>query len=63
MFGVLKIMYLIQGFKVGDRVTWYNLGTFKSGVIRSLKDNKVCLVETDNSEIIEKKYDDLTKVN
>jgi hypothetical protein len=51
-----------RGFKIGDKVTWKVVGNYKSGVIKSLKDDKSCLIETDNGEIVEKKYDDISKI-
>lgn len=50
-----------RGFKVGDKVTWKTKGTFKMGTIKSLKDDKICLIETENGDIIEKKYDEISK--
>ena len=50
-----------RGFKVGDQVTWKAMGSFKTGTITSLKDDKTCLIETENGNIIEKKYDDISK--
>lgn len=50
-----------RGFKVGDKVTWKVMGNFKTGTIKSLKDDKTCLVETESGDIIEKKYDDISK--
>lgn len=51
-----------RGFKVGDKVTWKAMGNFKTGTIKSLKDDKTCLIETENGDIVEKKYDDISKV-
>jgi hypothetical protein len=50
-----------RGFKVGDKVTWKVMGNFKTGTISSLKNDKTCLIKTDNGDIIEKSYDDITK--
>ncbi|MDO9253957.1 MAG: hypothetical protein Q7U54_00490 [Bacteroidales bacterium] len=50
-----------RGFKVGDKVTWKVMSNFKTGTIMSLKDDMTCLVETKNGDIIEKKYDDISK--
>jgi len=50
-----------RGFKIGDKVTWKNLGNFKTGIIKSLKNDKTCLIETDNGVILEKKYDEISK--
>jgi len=50
-----------RGFAVGDNVTWKSLGVFKTGKIKSLKDDVSCLIETETGEVIEKKYDDITK--
>lgn len=59
-----KTNLAFRGFKVGDKVTWKTLGgTFKSGTIISLKNDQVCLIETENGETVEKKYDDISKGN
>lgn len=50
-----------RGFKVGDKVTWKAKGNFITGTIKSLKDDKTCLVENESGDIIEKKYDEITK--
>ena len=50
-----------RGFKVGDKVTWKGMGGFKTGNIKSLRDDKTCLVETENGKTLEKKYDDISK--
>lgn len=50
-----------RGFKVGDKVTWKVFGVFKSGVIKSLKDDKTCLIDAENGNVVEKKYDDISK--
>lgn len=57
----IKSNIAYRGFKVGDKVTWKGPGKFKSGVIKSLKDNKTCLVENEKGKIIEKKYDEISK--
>ncbi len=51
-----------RGFQTGDKVSWGNkLTGFKSGTIKSLKDDKTCLVETEDGRTVEKKYDELSK--
>jgi hypothetical protein len=51
-----------RGFKVGDRVMWKaGIGKYKSGVITSLKDDRTCLVETEDGAVYEKKYVDISK--
>ena len=51
-----------RGFKTGDKVSWGNkLTGFKSGTIKSLKDDKTCLVEIEGGRTVEKKYDELSK--
>lgn len=54
-----------RGFKAGDKVTWKIFENFKtdykSGTIKSLKDDKTCLIEDENGQVIEKKYDDISK--
>ena len=51
-----------RGFKAGDKVNWGNkISGFKSGTIKSIKDDKTCLVETEDGKVIEKKYDDISK--
>jgi len=54
-----------RGFEVGDEVTWKVIENFKSlyktGLIRSLKDDKTCLIEDENGQVVEKKYDEITK--
>lgn len=53
-----------RGFKVGDQVTWKVLGSFRTGIITSLKNDKTCLVQEDNTgETVEKKYDGITKIS
>jgi hypothetical protein len=54
---------MFKGFKVGDKVTWRESRAYKTGVITSLKDDRTCLIKLDNNEVIEKKYDDITKSN
>ncbi|MBE7443424.1 MAG: hypothetical protein HS119_13335 [Flavobacteriales bacterium] len=52
----------VNGFRVGDKVTWKKAGTYKTGKIIALKD-KVCLVEQDeNQKTIEMDYYNLTKI-
>jgi hypothetical protein len=61
----------INGFRVGDRVTWKSKSLlskvgasnkFPSGIIKALKDEKTCYVQLDDSEkIIEISYDELAK--
>ena len=51
-----------RGFQTGDKVSWGNkLTGFKSGTIKSLKDDKTCLVEIEGGRTVEKKYDELSK--
>lgn len=50
-----------RGFKVGTKVTWETISGFKSGVIKSLKDDLTCLIQTEDGNIIEKKYDSISK--
>ena len=51
-----------RGFKVGDKVNWGNKMTgFKSGTIKSIKDDETCLIETEDGKIVEKKYDAISK--
>ncbi len=52
-----------RGFKVGDTVTWKSSisGKWKTGVIKSLKDDYSCLIELESGKIIEKKYDNISK--
>lgn len=56
-----------RGFKAGDKVTWkININfknEFHSGIIKSLKDDKTCLIEDENGQVVEKKYDEITKAN
>ncbi|MDR2790567.1 MAG: hypothetical protein LBB59_06295 [Campylobacteraceae bacterium] len=60
-----------RGFKVGDRVIWdeKDVGLFsatvsrKDGVIKSLKDDKTCLIQQKNGVIVEKNYDEITKID
>lgn len=52
-----------RGFKSGDKVTWKVNGSYKSGVIKSLTDDKSCLVETDSGNVVEKRYDKISKAN
>lgn len=58
----IKKEVAFRGFKVGDKVTWKVLGKFKEGIITSLKDDKTCLVKTDDGQVIEKKYDSISKI-
>lgn len=51
-----------RGFKVGDTVAWKKMGKYMTGTIQSLKDDKTCLIETENGSITEVKYDDISKV-
>ncbi len=57
-----KSNFAYRGFKIGDKVTWKAKGDFKIGIIKTLKDDKTCLIEEENSEITEKKYDEISKV-
>lgn len=51
-----------RGFKAGDKVNWGNKITgFKTGTIKSIKDDKTCLVEIEGGRTVEKKYDELSK--
>lgn len=50
-----------RGFRLGDKVTWKVVGGFKSGTIKALKDDKTCLIEAESGEMVEKKYDDISK--
>jgi hypothetical protein len=60
-----------RGLKVGDRVIWdeKDVGLFsvtvsrKDGVIKSLKDDKTCLIQQKNGVIVEKSYDEITKMD
>lgn len=49
-----------RGFKVGDKVMWKVMGVFKEGVIRSLKNDKTCYIETEGGTTVEKKYDEIS---
>lgn len=52
----------VNGFKIGDKVTWKKSGSYKTGKIIALKD-KVCLVEQDeNQKTVEMDYYNLTKI-
>jgi hypothetical protein len=57
----VKSNITFRGFRVGDKVIWKVTGSFKTGTIKSLKDDKTCLIETENGDIVEKKYDDISK--
>lgn len=57
----IKDNIAFRGFKIGDKVTWKILSGYKTGTIKSLKDDQTCLIETENGSVIEKKYDDITK--
>ncbi len=51
-----------RGFRVGDQVVWKSVtGVVKMGVVKSLKDDKTCFVETEDGTRVEKKYDDISK--
>jgi hypothetical protein len=50
-----------RGFKVGSKVTWETITGFKTGIIKSLKDDLTCLIELEDGSIIEKKYDSISK--
>lgn len=50
-----------RGFKVGDNVVWKSMGDVKKGKIKSLKDDKTYFIETENGNVIEKKYDQISK--
>ncbi len=69
VFGI-KANTSYRGFKIGDKVTWKEKGLkntvksttgFVTGIITSLKDDKICLVKNNAGETIEKKYDDISK--
>lgn len=57
----VKTNIAYRGFKVGDKVVWKVMGDVKTGTIKSLKDDKTCFVETESGNIVEKKYDDISK--
>ena len=50
-----------RGLKVGDKVTWKAGGKFRTGVVNSLRDDKTCLIKNEDGDIIEKKYEDVSK--
>ena len=57
-----------RGFKVGDKVTWkvssFSKNKYLTGVLKSLKNNKTCLITEDESgEIIELIYDKISKID
>ncbi len=53
----------IKGFKVGDRVTWKSRKKYLNGVITSLKNDKICLIKVDDSDVVkELSYDDISKL-
>lgn len=52
----------VNGFKVGDKVTWKELGSYKTGKVIAVK-GKVCLIEQDkNKKTVDMDYHNLTKV-
>lgn len=57
----IKTNVAYRGFKVGDKVTWKAKGNFVTGTIKSLKDDMTCLVENEAGDIVEKKYDEISK--
>lgn len=60
--GNQKLEIAVNGFKVGDKVTWKKAGLYKTGEIIALKD-KLCLVKQDeNQKTVEMDYYNLTKV-
>jgi hypothetical protein len=61
MFGEKPAKLRTKRFKVGEQVIWKSAGSYKKGIITSLKDDKVCLIKTESGDIIEKKYDEITK--
>jgi len=52
-----------RGFEIGDKVTWKSSGKYKTGNITSLKDDKTCLIKTEDQKTVEKKYDEISKSN
>jgi len=58
----VKSNVAFRGFKVGDTVTWKVMFNFKIGTIKSLIDDKTCLIETEDGDIIEQKYVKINKV-
>jgi hypothetical protein len=50
-----------RGFRIGDKVFWKTAGGIKSGVVKALKDDQSCIIETEGGALIEKKYDALSK--
>jgi hypothetical protein len=60
--GVETAEVSVNGFKVGDNVTWKINGMYKTGKIIALKDT-YCLIEQDgNQKKIKKDYNRLTKL-
>ena len=51
-----------RGFKEGDNVVWSTIKGVKTGVIKSLRNDTLCLVLIDGSDkIIEISYDKISK--
>lgn len=51
----------IKGFKIGDSVLWKKSGKFVKCKIIALKDDKSCLVEMEDGNTLEAKYESVTK--
>lgn len=49
-----------RGFKVGDKVTWKAIDGYKVGTIKSLKDGTKCIIEKENGELIDKKFEEIS---
>lgn len=52
----------INGFKVGDKVTWKKFGTYKTGRVTALKDKSCFIQQDDGGKTIEMDYSDITKL-
>lgn len=51
-----------RGYKVGDKIMWKTtFGVIKQGTIKSLKDDKSCIIEDTNGNLSDKKYDEIFK--
>ena len=62
VWGATDVIQSYRGFKIGDNVMWKELGTFYSGKITALKDDKSCYVQSiDGNKTHELKYERLTK--
>lgn len=57
----IKTNVAYRGFKIGDKVTRKAKGNFVTGTIKSLKNDLTCLVENESGDIVEKKYDEISK--